>query len=169
MGYTNLTDIAQFIPPFAAVKTQGTWTPTLATNVITDVRTADATAFTVMVPLPLLGSQVGLQGAKIVSIDVWYRIATAAATDFATVSLVRQFHRPHELSAQAEVIPTTLDTAHDSAAKRLAMQHHKMTVNIDTPIFVPKTRPYYLVMVVDPHANTVFSLVGFQANLTLRL
>ena len=87
MGYVNVTDISQFIPPAEILKTAGTWTPTIASNVVSDVRTAADAEFTLLVPLTLPGSLVGLQGAKIISIDVWYKIATAAADDFATVAI----------------------------------------------------------------------------------
>ena len=169
MGYTHLTDICQFVPPSAAQKTAGTWTPTIASNVVSDVRTAADAEFTLLVPLSLPGSESALQGAKITSIDIWYRIATAAATDFATVNLVRLNHRAQELAAQGATINITMDAGHDTAAKRKAVEHHKMTITIDAPIFVEKNRPYYLVMIVDAHANTVFTYHGCQVNYTLRL
>ena len=169
MGYTHLTDISQFIPPSAIQKTAGTWTPTLGTNLFYDVRTAADAEFSMIAPIPLPGSEVGLQGARSHTIDVWYRISGTAADDFAVVSVINMNLRANELAVQGAAVPITLDAAHDSATKRKTSDHHKMTISIDAPFFIQKNRCYHLVMTVDGHANTAFWLYGCQVNMTLRL
>ena len=169
MGYVNITDICQFVPPSMILKSAGTWTPTIASNVVYDARTAADAEFTLLAPLVLPGSEVALQGAKIKGVDVWYRISTAAADAFATVNVVRMNLRGFELAAQGATIDVTLDADHNTSDKRKIAEHHKMTVSIDDPIFVALNRPYYLVMTVDAAAATVFHLHGCQVNYTLRI
>jgi hypothetical protein len=169
MGYVNVTDISQFIPPSAIQKTGGTWTPTIASNVVSDVRTAADAAFTLLIPLVLPGSDVALQGAKIKSIDVWYKIATAAADDFATVALNKVTLAADAVAVSGAAVTVTIDTAHDSAAERKAIADHKMTVTLATEVFIDEDYAYWLSCVIDAHANTVLTLYGARVNYTLRL
>lgn len=169
MGYTHLTDITQFIPPFVCGKSAGTWTPTVSSDVVSDVRTAADAAFDLLIPLALPGSSVALQGAKIVSIDVYYMIATAAADDFATVEL-DQVVMPATGSAPTGSNPTvTLDTGHDTAAERKATGDHTMSVTVSAPIFIEDDHAYFLHLNVDAAAGTVFTFYGAHVNYTLRL
>ena len=169
MGYVNVTDICQFVPPSLIQKTLGTWTPTVASNLITDVRTAADAAFDLLIPLVLPGSEVALQGAKIKSVDVWYIIGTAAADDFATVEVDKVTLPVDGTAPTGAAVSSTCDAAHDTAAERLAVDEHKMTVTITAPAFVEKGAAYYLHLNVDAAATTVFSIVGAQVNYTLRL
>ena len=169
MGYVNDTDICQFIPPSMIQKSAGTWTPTLASNLVTDVRTAADAAFTLIVPISVPGSSVGVQGAKLVSIDFWYIIGTAAADDFATVELDKVTLAVDGTAPTGAAVSVTIDTDHDTAAERLAADEHKMNVALDTPVFIQDDEAFYLCMIVDAAAGTVFSVVGAQVNYTLRL
>jgi hypothetical protein len=169
MGYVNVTDISQFIPPSAIQKTAGTWTPTIASNVVSDVRTAADAEFTLLIPLALPGSDVALQGAKIKSIDVWYKIATAAADDFATVALNKVTLAANAVAVSGAAVTVTCDTDHDTAAERKAIADHKMTVTLSTEVFIDEAYAYVLSCVVDAHANTAFTLFGARVNYTLRL
>ena len=169
MGYVNVTDISQFIPPSAIQKTGGTWTPTISANVISDVRTAADAAFTLLIPLVLPGSEIGLQGAKIKSIDVWYKIATTAADDFATVALSKVTLAADGVVVAGAAVTVTIDAAHDTAAERLAIDDHKMTVTLASEVFIDEDYAYFLSCVIDAHLNTVFTLFGARVNYTLRL
>jgi len=169
MGYVHLTDICQFIPPSAMQKSAGTWTPTLASSLITDVRTAAEASFDLMIPVVLPGSNLAKQGAKLVSIDLWYIIGTAAADDIGTVGLDKVTLPADDVAPTGAAVDVTLDSAHDTTTKRKAADEHKMTVTLDTPAFIEDDEAYWLTMSVDAAATTVFSLVGAQANFTLRL
>lgn len=169
MGYVHVTDICQFIPPSMIQKSSGTWTPTVASNVATDVRSAADAAFDLVIPIILPGSTVGNQGVKLVSIDVWYVIATAAADDFATVDLNKVTLPVDGAAATGAAVATTCDADHDTAAERKAADEHKMTVTLDSPAFIEDDEYYFLHLNIDAAAGTVFSIVGAQANFTLRL
>ena len=169
MGFTHITDICNFISPFACAKSAGTWTPTVSSDVVSDVRTGADAAFDVLIPIALPGSVIGLQGAKLVSIDVWYEIGTAAADDFATVELDKVVLSPDGDAITGSNPAVTIDADHDTAAERLAVDEHKMNVALDTPVFIQDDEAWFLNLNIDAAATTVFTLTGAQANFTLRL
>jgi hypothetical protein len=169
MGYVHLTDICQFIPPSDILKTAGTWTPTVSSNLITDVRSAADASFDLLIPVVLPGSNIAKQGAKLVSIDLWYIIGTAAADDFATVELNKVTLPADGVAPTGAAVDVTIDADHDTGAERKAQDEHKMNVALDTPAFIEDDEAYWLHCVIDAAAGTVFSLVGAQANFTLRL
>ena len=169
MGYVNVTDISQFVSPFQITKLLGTWTPTIAGNIISDVRTAAAADTTLMIPIPIPGSEVGLQGAKFKSIDVWYKIATADPTGFTVVLNRVALSADGVAVAGANITAITLDSNHDTAAKRYAQDDHKMTITLDDETFIQEGYAYWVSCVVSCHANTVLSLFGARVNYTLRI
>jgi hypothetical protein len=167
MGYVNDTQMSSFTPGFAAGKSAGTWTPTLASNTCGDVRTAADASFTIMIPLRLPANAAALKGAYLKTIDVYYKIGTAAADDFATVELEKMALGSAGAITGAAVT-VTLDTGHDTAAERKATGEHKMTVTLTTKVWIDEDDVYYLVLTVDAAATTVFTLWGARANFTLR-
>ena len=169
MGYVNDTDICQFIPPSMIAKSAGTWTPTVSANLISDARSVADAAFSLIVPLNLPGSSIGLQGAKIESVKVWYKIGTAAADDFATVEIDKVTLGANGAASSGAAITTTIDADSDTAAERITVDEHTMLVTLTTPVFLEDDVAYYLVMTIDAAAATVFTLYGAQVNYTLRL
>ncbi|MEA3326689.1 MAG: hypothetical protein U9R53_05195 [Chloroflexota bacterium] len=169
MGYVHLTDICQFISPFAISKSAGTWTPTVSSDAVSDLRTPADAAFDLLIPLVQPGSDVALQGARIRSIDVWYVISVAAADDFATVEIDKMTLAANTVACTGTNPPVTIDADHDTAAERKAAAAHKMTVTLDTPCFIEDDTAYFLHLNVDAAATTVFALVGAQVNYDLRL
>jgi hypothetical protein len=168
MGYTHLTDISKFISPFEFTKTAGTWSPTFSSNLVSDVRTAAAAAFKLIIPVSLPGSTIKLQGAKLVSIDLIYKIATKDATAF-TVTLVKTALGANETAAAGSVIPSSLDAAHDTAAKCYAQKDHTLKCSVTTPFFIGSDEAVFMVVEVTAADNTVFTNFGAVANFTLRL
>jgi hypothetical protein len=163
------THVNHFISPFGVGKSAGTWTPTIAANVAKDVRTAAAAAFTLLVPISLPQSSNLRNGARLKSLDVYYKILTADATDFATVELEKMALPATGSAPTGAAVTTTLDSGHDTAAKRKAQGEHTMTVSLDVPVYMGKDEAYALQMVVDAAAGTVFTLYGVRANYDLRL
>jgi len=160
MGYVHDTDLERFIAPAEIQKTAGTWTPTISTNLISDVRTAANATFELIIPIALPGSSAYRQGAKLRSIDVWYKVATAALDAFADVVLTKQTLSADTVAVAGAAVTTTIDTAHDTDAERLAEADHKMTVTLATPAFIGKNEAYILRLGVDAAANSVFTLFG---------
>lgn len=169
MGYVHNTDITKFVSPFEIVKSAGTWTPTIASNLVSDVRTAAGAAFTVFIPIDLPGSHVGTQGAKIISIDVWYKIGTAAASDFAVPTLHKTTLSADTVAVAGAAVTVALDAAHDTAAELKAVADHKMTITPAAPFFIQDDEAFFITFAVTAAATTVFTLFGAQINYTLRL
>jgi hypothetical protein len=87
MGYVTDTHMSKFLSALDFTFSAGTWTPTLAANVLAQVRTANDSSFTAYIPIKVESNASALKGVKIKSIDVFYAIGTTAADDFATVEL----------------------------------------------------------------------------------
>lgn len=158
--------LSKFIPASAAQKSAGTWTATLASNVLSDNRTAADAAFTIYVPINLgeMG-QAYHGGAKIESIDVFYSIGTAAADDFATVELEKCTLPVTGTAVTGAAVTVTIDTGHDTAAERLAVAAHTMTITPAADLYLEDDYYYALTMIVDAAATTVFKLFGVRVNL----
>jgi hypothetical protein len=168
MGYTHLTDISEFVSPFAFGKTAGTWTPTIASNLVSDVRTAAGADFTVLIPVIQPGSSIGKQGAKLISVDVFYKIETAAATAFA-VALQKVTLGAHGVASAGAAVTHTLDADHAAEADRYAAGDHKLTATLSTPAFIAKNSALWLSFVITGAASTVYTNFGAQVNYTLRI
>lgn len=167
MGYVHDTKFSQFITPNQIVKSAGTWTTTLASNTLADVRTAADAAFNLFVPILIPSNDVALKGARLLSIDMHYKVATGALDGFATVELEKMSITAAGVVSGAAVA-VTLDGGHDTAAKRLAAGDHFMTVALDAPVWVDKDEVFWLYLACDAAANNVFTLWGAKANFTLR-
>ena len=110
MGYINDTTMKQFISPFEFGFSTGTWTPTIATELVSNDRTAADAAFDVMIPIPIPSNSVALEGSKLESVDIWYSIGTAAADDFATAEIVKQTLGADDTANTGAAVTTTEDT-----------------------------------------------------------
>lgn len=163
----NNTHFSQFIPPSQISKSAGTWTPTLATNVLYERRTAADAVFNLFIPIRVPSNSIALQGAKLVSVEVIFNITTAACDDFATVELEKCTSTSAGVVTGAAVT-TSVDTSNDTAAERKATGTHRMTVTVTTPAWVDNDDYYVLYLVVDAAATSVFDLYGAIANFTLR-
>ncbi len=169
MGYVNVTDISKFIPPSKILKTAGTWTPAISSNVISEAKSAADEATTLLIPIDLEGADVALQGAKIQSVDIWYKIATAAADDFATVAASKVTLPASSVAVSGAAVTVTCDADHDTAAERKATGDHKMTVTFSSPAFLEDNETIWISLVIDCAATTVLSIYGAQINFDLRL
>ena len=169
MGYTNNTGMSQFIAAGKIEKTAGTWTPTVASNVVSDVRTATAAAFTLLIPVELPSNSAYHNGALLKSVDVFYKIATAAATDVATVELEKVTLPATGTGVTGAAVTGSCDSGHDTAAKRKAVGDHTLTFTVTNPVWVTNGDACYLQVVVDAAATTAFTLFGARANYTLRV
>ena len=169
MGYVHDEDMSKFIHPGAFEMSAGTWAVTEASSVVSNNRTAADAAVTVLVPIPIPSNSVALKGAKLASIDLGYLIGTAAADDFATVELEKTTIGADNVAAAGEAPAVTLDTAHDTAAERLAVDDHTMTITIDSPEFLDDGDCYWLKLVIDAAATTVLKFYGAVAHYTLRV
>ena len=170
MGYVNLKDICQYIPPSQFSKTAGTYTPTLSGNLISEVRSAAAEGFYIFIPIQLPASDVAKQCAKLKSVDIWYKIGTAAMADMAAVEVKKT-----TLSANATAVAGaaftafTVDADHDTAAERKAVGDHKMTLTFTNSPYLEDDETLVIVLTCEGAATSVFTLFGAQVNYELRM
>jgi hypothetical protein len=163
------THVYQFVPPTMVGKSAGTWADSVASNVIKSARTAADASFTLMIPVMLPQSANYRNGAKLKSIDVYYKIGTADADDFATVELEKMTLPATGSAPTGAAVTVTLDAAHDTAGERKAQGDHTMTVTLETPAYIGNGDAYSLQLVVDAAAGTVFTLYGARINYDLRI
>ena len=170
MGYVNDTAMSRFISPFECAHTPvATWTPTIAANLTTDVRTAANAAFTVLIPILLPSNSEYRKGAYLKSVDVFYIIATEAMDAVAALAIDKLTLAVDGTAVAGETVAVTPDAGHDTGAERLDIEDHTMTVTLTTPVWVDNDNAYYGSLVCDGGASGVFSLVGARANYTLRV
>lgn len=169
MGYVMDTATSKFISPFDAGYSAGTWTATIASNLVSNLRTAADAANTILVPVHMPGNEVALKGAMLKSIDVWYRVSTADLDDFATVEVEKVTLPATTVAPTGAAITVTIDAAHDTAAERKAQAYHKMTVTLSTPVWLDDDSGYYLCMVIDAAASSVFTFYGCMVHYTQRI
>jgi hypothetical protein len=170
MGYVHDTHMSLFIPPVMIQKTAGTWTPTIASNLTSDVRTAADANFTLLIPINPMQNGSGYKGARLKSVDVFFKIATAAMDDIATVALDKiSLPSDGSAAAGAAVSAFTLDSGNDTAAERKAAGDHTLTLTLTTPVWIGENDHYVVSIVVDGSSTGVFSLFGARANFDLRV
>ena len=113
MGYVNDPDFVQFISPNRIIKSAGTWTTTLSSNTVGDVRTAAGASFNLFVPIAIPSNAAQLKGVQLLGVDLHYKVATAALTSIATVELEKMSISNAGVVTGAAVT-LTLDAGHDT-------------------------------------------------------
>jgi len=170
MGYVHDTQMSKFISPSLFDHSAGTWTISEASNIMKSARTANDSAFTTLIPIPLPSNGAGLKGALLKSIDVFYAIGTAAADDFATVELEKMTLGVDDVAITGAAVTTTCDAGHDTAAERYAVDDdHVMTVTLTIPEWIDDHAAFFLKLVIDAAATSVVTFFGARANYTLRV
>ena len=170
MGFVNDVAMSRFISPFECVHTPvATWTPTIATNFTTDVRTAANAAFTVIIPILLPSNSAYRKGAYLKSVDVFYIIATEDMDSVAALAIDKVTLAVDGTACAGATVAVTPDTGHDTGAERLDQDDHTMTVTLTTPVWIDESDAFYGSLVCDGGASGVFSMVGARVNYTLRV
>lgn len=169
-GYVHDTSIYVWIPFTKFMHSAGTWTATVASNVWYHRRTAADAAATTYIPLgDLYASASDLKGAYIKAVQIHFRIVTAAIDAMEAHLYKATLAADGTLFTVAEVT-TTYDTGHDSAAERIDVDEHLMTLTPSTPFWIDGDGSYYFVEIVwDGSATGVIDLFGANVSLTVRL
>lgn len=169
-GYVHDAAIYVWIPFTAFVHSAGTWTATVASNVWFTRRTAADAAATTYIPLGfLLANANDLKGAYLKSVSVHFRVVTAALDALEAHIYKATLAADGSLLTVAEVT-TTYDTGHDTAAERIDVDEHLLTLTLSTPVWIDGDGSYYFMEVVaDAAATSVLDYFGANASLTVRL
>jgi hypothetical protein len=169
MGYVHDTAMTLFIGPEQAQYTVGTFTDAVASNVWSKNKAATDNTSVVKIPVPIPQNSVALKGSKLVSIDIWFKVATAALD--ACAATIYKATLPADAAAFAAPASQTFtyDAGHDSAAERIDVDEHLMTLTLETPFWLDNDDEVYVELSVDAAATSVFSYYGARANYTFRV
>ena len=122
--------IRQLIPFSLFSHSAGTWTPTVASNVWYNRRTAADAAATTLIPIPTLTPQTDQHvGFKLQSLEVHFRIVTAAI-DAMEAHIYKGVRAADGSLLTVSEVTSTYDTGHDTAPERIDADEHKMTLSI---------------------------------------
>lgn len=168
MGYVH--DNVSIIVPFQKfAHSAGTWTPSVASNVWYNRRTAADAAAVSMIPLCDVPQRDGaLKGAKLNSVDVHFRIVTGALDAMEAHLYKATLQADGTLVTVAEVT-TTYDAGHDSAAERIDVDEHKMTLTPSSPAYLEENEMLFVEIVYDGSATGVIDEFCAVGNWTIRL
>lgn len=168
MGYVHDT-IQTVIPSTKYAHSAGTWTQTVASNVWYNRRTAADAAAVSYIPLVDVPQRDGaLKGSKLNSVDIHFRIVTAAIDAMEAHLYKATFGADGALLTVAEVT-TTYDTGHDAAAERIDADEHKMTLTPSSPTYLDNNEMLFVEVVWDGSATGVIDEFYTAANWNLRL
>jgi hypothetical protein len=167
-GYVHDTRMSQFLPFSLFSHSAGTWTATVASNVWYARRSAADAASTTRIPLLLPSNSAGNKGAYLTSVDVFYRVGTAAL-DALQADLYKMTVGADGALQTVAAVTTTYDSGHDSAAERIDVDEHSLTLTLATPVWVDNDEEFFVEVVVDNAATSVLDFFGARANYTLRL
>lgn len=168
MGYVNDTQMSRLVFPAEVTATVGSWSMAVASNLWTLNKTAADNTSVLKIPLKLEGNAAGLKGARLKSVDIWYSIATAAC-DAVSAALYKAALPAQGGTFSAAAVTTSYDSAHDTAAKRLTVDQHKLTLTVSTPEWVDDDAEYYVELTIDSAAASVVKFQAARANYDLRL
>jgi len=164
------THVSQFIPPTLFHCVTGTWTEVagqVTDTICKHVAATDETA-TVNIPVTIPSNSIGLQGAKLASVEIDYEILVAACD---AVTAVFNLVTRGADGAVATVAAQTFsyDTGHDTAAERYDVDQHRMTLTLTTPIWIDNDQYVLIELTFDKAATTTVDVIAAVANYTLRM
>lgn len=168
MGYVH-DNVSTLIPFTKFTHSAGTWTPSVASNIWYNRRTAADAAATTLIPITDIFQRDGaLKGTKVNSVDFHFRIVTGAIDAMEAHIYKGTLAADGTLWTTAEVT-TAYDTGHDSAAERIDVDEHKMTMTITTPFYLEENEFLYMEVVWDGSASGVIDEFFAVVNATVRL
>lgn len=165
----NNTHFCQYIPPTAMYGDTATWAMKAGQVSNTIAYGCDATDETANLWIPVLlpSNSVDLQGAKLESIEIDFEILTAACDAMSAV--IYKVARGADGAVAVVATPAfSYDTGHDTAAERIDVDQHKMTLTLTTPEWVDNDEYFLVKIAFDKAATTTVEALAAFANFTLR-
>lgn len=169
MGYVNDTRMVKIIPPTGMVFSGGTWADAVASNQWTKDKTAGAD--TTIIRIPIMPPQNGAasKGSLLKSIDLWYGVTVAVMNTITPV--IQKLVVPADNAAPAAPVAAafTYDVGHDTNAKRVAVQNHRMSLTLTTPIWLGADDVVFIELTVIGTATVVIKVKEVRINYTFRV
>lgn len=172
MGYVHDTSTSIFIPPNLCHYVTGTWTDAagaVAGTICKSKAAADNTAVVTIPVSTILQNSAALKGTLVKSIDLYWEVLTAAMD--AVTAVINKAGLPANGDAFAAVTTPafTYDTGHDSAAERLTLDQHCMTLTLTTPLWLDNDDVLLVQLTFDAAATSALTFFGARVNVTTRL
>jgi hypothetical protein len=163
----NNTHMSNFIPPSDFFCVTGTWTEAEGQVAGTVCKHKAATAETavVTIPIQLPGNSVGLQGGKLLSVEVDFEVLIANLTSITAV--LNKVTRGADLAVA--VVSAVTQTQTPTAALAKVVDQHKLVVTLTTPEWVDNDVYYLLQLTCVAPATTTLDFLAAVANFTLRV
>jgi hypothetical protein len=99
------------------------------------------------------------KGFELESIQLDFEIRTAALDAMSAV--INKVKRGADGSAAVVSTPAfTYDAGHDSAAERVDVDQHRMTLTLTTPVFIEDDEFYVIDLTIDKAATSLFDFLG---------
>jgi hypothetical protein len=161
------THVAQYIPPTNFHCVTGTWTQAAGAvaGTIAFHKAAAAETAVVTIPIEIPSNSVGLQGSKLVSIEVDYQVLVADLTSITTV--LNKVTRGAE--GAVAVVTTPAVTQTPTAANAKVTNKHKLVVTLTTPEWADQNTYYLLQLSCVAPATTTLDFLAAVANFTARM
>ena len=170
------THMCQYIPPTVMHYVTGTWSD--AAGQVTDTivkkkAAADQTA-TVNIPIIVPSNSTGNKGSYVKSIEIDFEVLTAALDALSAV--VNKVTRGADgAAATVEALNFDYDTGHDSAAERIDVDQHAMTLTLDVDndgeadgVWLDSDEYLLVELTIDAAATSVFDMIGAFVNYSLQ-
>jgi hypothetical protein len=167
MGYTHDTHMSKIIP-VGMWQLAGTCvlTYSVASNLVKAARTANDTAFSCFIPIVLDQNDSAFKGARLKSVDVYYKVATADLTTFSAPVLQKITLNADTVAPTAAELTTTYTPAN---ATCLTQAEKKLVVTVTTPEWADDETYYVLDLEIDPASTSVVTFYCARANFDLRV
>jgi hypothetical protein len=171
MGYVHDTHMARWIPPNLCSFVTGTWSDAagaVAGTIAKSKAAADNTAV-VTIPIALPANSGTRKGSYVKSVEVFWEVLTAAMDAVTAVINLARFPADGAAFAAVSAQTFTYDAGHDSAAERLTLDQHKMTLTLSTPIWLDDDDALMVQITFDAAATSALTFFGAKVNYTTRL
>ncbi len=167
-GYVHDTAMSMWVPFTSFVHSAGAWTSTVAANVWYARRSAADASATTYIPVLLPSNSAANKGSYLQSIDLYYRVVTAAL-DALQADMYKVTLQVSGTLSTVAAITTTYDTGHDTAGERITVDEHKLTLTLSTPVWIDNDEQIFVEVIADAAATSLLDFFGARANFTLRL
>jgi hypothetical protein len=170
MGYVHDTAMTQWITPLQVYGDTAAWTLGAGQVANSFVYKCDATdeVANLFIPIPLPSNSVDMKGCYLRSIEIDFEILIAAL-DVLTPVIYKMVRGADGADVTVSTPAFSYDTGHDTAAERIDVDEHKMTLTLDTAAWIDNDHYYWVKLPFDKAATSTVEFLGAFANYTLRV
>ena len=165
MGYVRDTHMTQYIPPTLMHPKTGTWTHAAGAVAGTIANHKAATDETAIVTIPMLipSNSGSLKGSQLVSVEIDFEFLIEAMD--AMDAVINKVTRGADGAVAAvDALAFTYDAGHDTAAERVDVDQHKMTLTLDDPLWIDNEVEILVELTIDAGVNGTIDMLGAFAN-----